>query len=41
MGMGQDNEVGGEVGRLDRRSWIVVKERIDEDDMAGIGGDLK
>ncbi len=41
MGMGQDDEIGDNIGRAHRRSRIVIKERVDEDNLTGIGGNLK
>jgi hypothetical protein len=39
--MGQDNEVGGQLIRGYRRGWIVIQKWINQQNQAGIGGNLE
>jgi hypothetical protein len=41
MSMGENNEIGGNVSRFNRRSWIVVKEGINQKNKTVVGSDLK
>lgn len=41
VGMGQDDEIGGDISRFYRGSWVAVEEGINQQHMTEIGGDLK